>query len=148
MTDTLTSEQRRRCMSNVRNKNTGIEMQLRRALWKAGMRYRVNFKLPGKPDIAFPKRKIVIFIDGCFWHGCPIHGSIPKTNTGFWEAKIKGNIERDRSITTQLATDDWVVIRVWEHEIKKCVDAVVENIIENLRFKTDSKASSYPSDKV
>lgn len=97
------------------------------------MRYRVNFKLPGKPDIAFPKRKIAIFIDGCFWHGSPIHGSTPKTNTDFWEAKIKGNIERDQLITTQLTTDGWMVIRIWEHEIKKCLDTVVENIIQTLR---------------
>jgi DNA mismatch endonuclease (patch repair protein) len=133
MTDTLTPEQRRRCMSSVRNKNTGLEMQLRRALWKAGLRYSVNFKLPGKPDIAFPKRKIAIFIDGCFWHGCSIHGSIPKTNTDFWAAKIKGNIERDRRITDQLTTDGWTVIRVWEHEIKKCLDTIVEKIIQTLR---------------
>lgn len=134
MADTLTSEQRRRCMSSVRSKNTAIEMQLRRALWKAGLRYRVNFRLPGKPDIVFPKRKIAVFIDGCFWHGCPIHGSVPKTNANFWEAKIKGNIERDQRITAQLTTDGWLVIRIWEHEIKKCLDAIVENIIQILRI--------------
>lgn len=133
MIDTLTSEQRRRCMSNVRNKNTGLEMKLRRALWKAGLRYRVNFKLPGKPDIAFPKRKIAIFIDGCFWHGCPVHSTTPKTNVDFWEAKIKDNIERDRRITAQLTIDGWMVIRIWEHEIQKCLDTIVENIIKTLR---------------
>ena len=133
MTDTLTSEQRQHCMSSVRNKNTGLEMQLRRALWKAGLRYRVNSKLLGRPDIVFPKKKLAIFVDGCFWHGCPIHGTIPKTNTDFWEAKIKGNIERDRQITTQLTINGWIVIRIWEHEIKKCLDAIVENIIKTLR---------------
>lgn len=134
MADTLTSKQRRRCMSNVRNKDTGLEMKLRRALWKAGLRYRINVNLPGKPDIAFPKRKIAIFIDGCFWHGCPVHGTIPKTNVDFWEAKIKGNIERDRQITSQLTEMGWLVIRVWGHEIKKCLDTVVLNIIETLHI--------------
>lgn len=135
MIDTLTSEQRRRCMSNVRNKNTGLEMQLRRALWKAGMRYRVNFKLPGKPDIVFPKRKVAIFIDGCFWHGCPIHGTNPETNAEFWKTKIKVNIERDIRVTSQLTDMGWLVIRVWGHEIKECLDVVIKNITEFMQSR-------------
>jgi DNA mismatch endonuclease (patch repair protein) len=132
MIDTLTTEQRRRCMSSVRNKNTGLEMKLRRALWKAGLRYRVNFKLPGKPDIVFPKRKLAIFIDGCFWHGCPIHGTSPETNTEFWKTKIKINIERDLRVTSQLKDMGWLVIRVWGHEVKECLDLVIKNITETL----------------
>jgi len=132
MIDTLTIEQRRRCMSSVRNKNTGLEMKLRRALWKAGLRYRVNFKLLGKPDIVFPKRKLAIFIDGCFWHGCPIHGTSPETNAEFWKTKIKVNIERDLQVTSQLKNMGWLVIRVWGHEIKECLDVVIKNITESL----------------
>lgn len=132
MADTLTPEQRRRCMSNVRNKNTGLEMKLRRALWKTGLRYRVNSKLPGKPDIVFPKRKLAVFVDGCFWHGCPIHGTKPETNTGFWQTKIKMNMERDLRVTSQLSDLGWTVIRVWEHEIKKSLAVVVQNITESL----------------
>ncbi len=132
MIDTLTIEQRRRCMSSVRNKNTGLEIKLRRALWKAGLRYRVNFKLPGKPDIVFPKRKLAIFIDGCFWHGCPIHGTSPETHAEFWKTKIKVNIERDLQVTSQLKNMGWLVIRVWGHEIKECLDGVIKNIIESL----------------
>jgi len=132
MIDTLTIEQRRRCMSSVRNKNTGLEMKLRRALWKAGLRYRVNFKLLGKPDIVFPKRKLAIFIDGCFWHGCPIHGTSPETHAEFWKTKIKANIERDLQVTSQLKNMGWLVIRVWGHEIKECLDVVIKNITESL----------------
>ncbi len=135
MVDTLTLEQRRKCMSSVRNKNTCIEIKLRRSLWKAGLRYRVNFKLFGKPDIVFPKKKLAIFIDGCFWHGCPIHGTNPVTNADFWEKKIKGNIERDRKVTSQLIDMGWLVIRVWEHEIKEYLDKVTERIIEQAKSK-------------
>ncbi|MGZ5011026.1 MAG: very short patch repair endonuclease [Methylobacter sp.] len=132
MADTLTPEQRRRCMSNVRNKNTGLEMKLRRALWKTGLRYRVNSKQPGKPDIVFPKRKLAVFVDGCFWHGCPIHGTKPETNAEFWQTKIKVNRERDLRVTSQLTDLGWTVIRVWEHEIKECLAVVIQNITEAL----------------
>ncbi|MGZ5031033.1 MAG: very short patch repair endonuclease [Methylobacter sp.] len=132
MADTLTPEQRRRCMSNVRNKNTGLEMKLRRALWKTGLRYRVNSKLPGKPDIVFPKRKLAVFVDGCFWHGCPIHGTKPETNAEFWQTKIKVNMVRDLRVTSQLTDLGWTVIRVWEHEIKECLAVVIQNITESL----------------
>lgn len=125
-------------MSSVRNKNTGLEMKLRRALWKTGLRYRVDFKLPGKPDIVFPKRKTVIFIDGCFWHGCPLHGTKPKTNTAFWKTKIKANIERDTQVTLQLNEMGWLVIRVWGHEIKKCLDVVVKNITDSLNSRDEN----------
>jgi len=132
MADTLTPEQRRRCMSNVRNQNTGLEMKLRRALWKTGLRYRVNSKLPGKPDIVFPKRKLAVFVDGCFWHGCTIHGTKPETNAEFCQTKIKVNMERDLRITSQLTDLGWTVIRVWEHEIKECLAVVIQNITESL----------------
>lgn len=132
MADTLTPEQRWRCMSNVRNKNTGLEMKLRRALWKAGLRYRVKSKLPGKPDIVFPKRKLAVFVDGCFWHGCLIHGTKPETNAEFWQTKIKVNMERDLRVTSQLTDMGWTVIRVWEHEIKECLAVVIQNITESL----------------
>lgn len=138
MTDTLTPEQRRHCMSSVRNKNTGLEMKLRRALWKTGLRYRVHFKLPGKPDIVFPNRKTVIFIDGCFWHGCPVHSTNPKTNTAFWKTKIKANIERDHQVTLQLNEMGWLVIRVWGHEIKECLDIVVKNITDSLNSRDEN----------
>lgn len=131
--DVMTVEQRSRCMSNIKGKNTKPELQLRKALWARGLRYRVNAALIGRPDIVFPRQKLAIFVDGCFWHGCPIHGTNPVTNADFWENKIKGNIERDRRVTSQLTKLGWAVIRVWEHEIKECLDKVINNIIELLR---------------
>jgi DNA mismatch endonuclease, patch repair protein len=75
----------------------------------------------GKPDFVFPKQKIALFVDGCFWHGCPQHGTMPsqaKNNRPFWEKKLAGNVERDAHITRQLRKMGWKVIRVWEHELK------------------------------
>jgi DNA mismatch endonuclease (patch repair protein) len=131
--DVMTSEQRSRCMSNIKGKNTKPELRLRKALWAKGLRYRLHATMIGRPDVIFPRQRLAIFVDGCFWHGCPIHGTNPVTNSDFWEIKIKGNIERDRRITTQLTIDGWMVIRVWEHEIKECPDKVTDKIINLLR---------------
>ena len=131
--DVMTPEQRSRCMSNIKGKNTKPELQLRKALWARGLRYRVHAALIGRPDIVFPRQRLAIYVDGCFWHGCPIHGTNPVTNADFWENKIKGNIERDRQVTSQLTKLGWIVIRIWGHEIKECLDKVISNIIELLK---------------
>ena len=108
-------------MSHNRAKNTGPELKLRHALWHLGFRYRVNDKrLPGSPDIVFPKYSTVIFVHGCFWHGhkdCK-NASIPKTNTDFWTAKITRNQERDQKVWRELEAKGWNVIIVWECELK------------------------------
>lgn len=135
--DVMTSEQRSRCMSNIKGKNTKPELKLRKALWSKGYRYRLHASLLGRPDIIFPRQKLAIFVDGCFWHGCPVHGTSPKTNAEFWENKIKGNVERDRKITGQLTSDGWMVMRFWEHEINKNLDNIVENIIETLHTPSE-----------
>lgn len=80
--------------------------------------WRRNYPLPGKPDFVFPKRKIVVFVDGCFWHGCPLHGTIPKTNQAFWDKKLTRNIERDKEVNKILSEKGWRVIRFWQHELK------------------------------
>ena len=115
MTDVLTPEQRRRCMSRVKNKNTELELHLRKALWAEGIRYRLQTDLPGKPDFLFVRPKLVVFVDGCFWHGCPTHGQLPKTNMDFWANKIKKNIERDLHVNALLEERGWRVIRCWQH---------------------------------
>lgn len=118
-TDVMTPEQRSRCMSRIKGRNTGPEMVLRKALWAEGFRYRVNYtKVPGRPDMAFPGKRVALFVDGCFWHGCPIHGVSPKNNAEFWRKKIQGTIDRDKRVTAALEALGWTVIRVWEHEIK------------------------------
>lgn len=128
MVDTLTAEQRKRCMSRVKGENTAPEVKLRKALWRKGMRYRLGYKLKGKPDIVFVTARVVVFVDGCFWHGCPIHGSIPETNRGFWKNKIERNIKRDREVSEELTELGWCVIRIWTHELKNDTNTVVEMI--------------------
>lgn len=128
MADVLTAEQRSYCMSQIRGRDTKPEVSLRKALWAAGLRYRLNFKLPGKPDIVFPRSKVAVFVDGCFWHGCPIHGTRPATNVKFWRKKIESNIRRDQEVNHRLNELGWSVMRIWEHEIKDNLDDVVKRI--------------------
>ena len=100
--------------------DTSPEMELRRVLWHAGLRYRVQYKVPGLPrrkvDIAFPGRKIAVQVDGCFWHGCPEHGRAPRRNSEWWQWKIARNQARDRDTDHRLTDLGWTVIHVWEHE--------------------------------
>ena len=131
MTDVLTREQRANNMSKIRGKNTGPEVKLRKLLWSAGIRgYRIHYSLPGKPDIVFTKTKVAIFIDGCFWHKCPICFQEPETRKEFWMKKIQSNIDRDQKVNTQLKDMGWTVLRFWEHEIKKNPSAVIDTIRE------------------
>jgi DNA mismatch endonuclease (patch repair protein) len=131
--DVLTPEQRKRCMSRVRNKNTDIELTFRKALWTAGFRYRLNYKLIGKPDLVFVGKNLAVFVDGCYWHGCPQHGQIPKTNEAFWREKIERNMARDAAINDSLVTAGWQVLRFWEHDIKldlaQCLQKVKQTLI-------------------
>jgi len=95
MTDVLTQAQRKYNMSRIRAKNTGPEVRLRKMLFAAGVRgYRIYYKLPGKPDIVFIKKKVAIFVDGCFWHKCPICFQEPETRKEFWMKKIQSNVDR------------------------------------------------------
>ena len=120
--DSMTPEQRSRCMAAVKGKDTKPEMIVRKYLFSRGLRYRLHDKkLPGSPDIILKKYKTVIFIDGCFWHGhegCR-YFKMPKSNEFFWEQKIRRNKARDISTDYVLQTKGWRVIRIWECEIKK-----------------------------
>lgn len=122
MADTMTPEQRSRCMAAIRGKDTKPEMTVRRYLFSRGLRYRVQVrKLPGNPDIVLPKYKTVIFVDGCFWHGhegCK-YFRMPKSNVEFWENKINRNIARDIRNRGELTALGWRVIRIWECDIRK-----------------------------
>ena len=133
MTDVLTPEQRRKNMSRIHGKNTSPELKLRKMLWEAGIRgYRVHYKLPGKPDIVFTRKKTAVFVDGCFWHKCPVCFRPPATNAEFWNEKLQKNVERDLRVTQELETLGWVVLRFWEHEIKKTPEEVVKRIRDAL----------------
>ena len=135
MSDKLTKERRSWNMSRIKGKDTEIEVAVRKQLFSYGYRYRKNDKnLPGKPDIVFPKYKTVIFVHGCFWHlhsDCKI-ARIPKSNTDFWIDKLKRNVEKDKSNKQKLEDMGWKVITVWECEIKKDLDSVVNMIIGEL----------------
>ncbi|MEE8342211.1 MAG: very short patch repair endonuclease [Gammaproteobacteria bacterium] len=137
MADNLTPKQRKHCMSQVHGRNTKPEIKLRGALWRAGLRYRLKSKLPGKPDIVFVSARVVVFVDGCFWHGCPVHGSIPATNKRFWKKKLKSNVERDREVTERLVELDWLVLRFWTHELKEDADRVLRDIKRAVLRRTD-----------
>lgn len=135
MADRLTPEQRHKCMSSVRNKNTKPELTLRKALWQKGFRYRVNVKtLPGKPDIVFAKYKTVIFCDGAFWHGYDWENKKKeiKSNKSFWHDKIEKNMERDVRITKELSDTGWKVLRFWDFQIKKELDNCIGIILSTL----------------
>lgn len=105
-------------MSRIRSRDTVPELLLRKAVWALGLRYRVCVRLPGRPDIVFPRQKLVVFVDGCFWHGCPLHYVRPKSNTSYWSPKIEANIARDRRQEAALEEEGWHVLRLWEHEIE------------------------------
>lgn len=121
MADTMTPEQRSRCMAAIKGKDTKPEMVVRRFLFSKGLRYRVNNrKLRGTPDIVLKRYKTVVFIDGCFWHGhegCKYY-RLPKSNVDFWRHKIARNIARDYAYNVVLRLAGWRVIRIWECEIK------------------------------
>lgn len=120
--DVHTSEQRHRNMSAVKSKDTKPEILVRKGLHAAGYRFRLHVKdLPGNPDIVLPKYKIVIFVNGCFWHrhpGCK-YASTPASNADFWKAKFEANIARDKRNYTQLEKLGWKVIVIWECEIRQ-----------------------------
>lgn len=107
-------------MSSQKSRNTRVEVELRRALHAAGLRYRVHRRpLPTirrEADIVFGPARVAVFVDGCFWHGCPEHATWPKNNSGFWQQKIERNRERDRDTNLKLLEAGWLAIRVWEHE--------------------------------
>jgi len=121
MADTMTPEQRSRCMAAIKGKDTKPELIVRKYLFSRGLRFRIQVsELPGKPDIVLPKYKTVIFVNGCFWHGhegCK-YFRLPKSNVKFWEEKIERNVARDKESMQSLLDSGWNVIRVWECELR------------------------------
>jgi DNA mismatch endonuclease (patch repair protein) len=108
-------------MRGISRKDTRPERALRSELHGQGLRFRVDYRVPlagraPRPDIVFTRRHVAVFVDGCFWHGCPQHGQAPKQNPSYWQPKIARNVERDREHDASLAASGWTVIRVWEHE--------------------------------
>lgn len=117
-------------MRSNKGKNTKPELVFRKALRDNGMSgYRIHWKIPGKPDVAYPGRKIAVFVNGCFWHRCPYCNlSLPKSNVEFWKNKFDRNVERDGRNTRILEEDGWTVLTFWECEVKKDLPGTVERL--------------------
>jgi len=131
-----TTKQRSKIMSKIRGKNTKPELMFRKALWRKGVRYRVNSKqLPGKPDVSIKKYKLAIFVDGEYWHGYNWDERKPKlkTNRNFWIPKIERNMQRDEEVNQQLNALGFTVFRFWEHEIKKDLNTCINDIMVYLQ---------------
>jgi len=125
------SEAVRHNMQANRSRDTGPEMAVRHLLFADGLRYRVSYHpLPDNKrmtvDIAFPGARVVVLIDGCFWHGCPDHYQVPRTHTDYWEGKIDGNIARDRRTDEALQSAGWDVLRFWTHEAPSLITNTIE----------------------
>ena len=107
-------------MSRLERRNNTPELLLRRELHAMGLRYRVHLAVPGNRrrsiDIAFTRARLAVFVDGCFWHACPDHGTSPRTNSDWWQWKLERNVARDRDTDHLLAAAGWTVLRIWEHE--------------------------------
>ena len=118
-------------MRSNKSKNTKPELRFRKGLWNEGIRgYRLHWKkAPGKPDLAFPGKKIAIFVNGCFWHRCPkCNLSLPKNNADFWKAKFERNVQRDKEKLSALEHENWTVLVIWECELKQDLNAQIERV--------------------
>ena len=136
-------------MARVRGADTGPEMALRRALWQAGLRYRVRPDIPGRPDLAFVGCRIEVFVDGCFWRGCEGHYKAPATNATFWSEKIARNRKRDREVEAALAKLGWTVLRYWEHEVEHDLASVIGRIrSEIVRLREDGARTRYKTSAI
>jgi len=142
MPDNLTPEQRSFCMSRIKGKDTGLEMRVRSALHRRGLRFRKHVKdLPGKPDVVFRKARVAVFVDGDFWHGYRFPSWEDKVSD-FWKKKINKNRERDIANHRKLRRMDWTVIRLWQHELEEDFDACIDRILEAVRGRKDKTNSN------
>jgi DNA mismatch endonuclease (patch repair protein) len=129
--DRMSKEKRSKVMASIRSEDTRPEMELRRSLWERGLRYRVHYGKE-KVDIAFPSKKVAVFVDGCFWHGCPEHSHQPKSNDGYWRPKLQKNKERDLAKEGRLEAEGWTVVRLWEHELSD-ISSAAQKVMQALR---------------
>ncbi|NKX92688.1 very short patch repair endonuclease [Sanguibacter hominis ATCC BAA-789] len=127
-------------MSIARRRDTAPELALRRQLHALGLRYRVTYPVPGQRrrtiDVAFTRVRLAIFVDGCFWHGCPEHGTRPRSNSAWWQQKLAANTARDRDTDRVLIEAGWTVLRFWEHTDPTEVARVVLRTLEDLRDRS------------
>jgi len=136
-------------MSRARRRDTAPEVALRRELHARGLRYRVAYPVPGQRrrtiDIAFTRTKVAVFVDGCFWHGCPEHGTKPRSNSSWWQEKFAANAARDADTDRTLIELGWQVVRVWEHDANRNAADLVE---ECVRKRSSALASVGTSSRI
>lgn len=139
-------------MARQPRRDTLAEMLLRRELHRLGLRYRVDAPIPGMPrrraDLTFRGARLQVFVDGCFWHGCPEHGTAPKSNSAWWAAKLARNILRDRETDEFLEETGWAVVRVWEHDdlaeaVARIVHAVTSTRLQAKLAATELRATAW-----
>lgn len=139
MADTTSPKRRSEIMSHIRSKDTSIELMVRRRLFSLGYRYRVNYKaLPGKPDIVFTKKKVAIFIHGCYWHGHDCrsrYAHTSKSNQAYWGPKIQRTKQRDQEHIAQIEGLGWTVVVLWECQLKREFDASICSLLKILRSR-------------
>lgn len=126
MADFLTKQQRSALMSSIRGRhNRTTEIVFVSMLRRTGLKgWRRHYPVAGRPDFAFPKARVAVFIDGCFWHGCRWHSRMPTSNTPFWQKKFAANKSRDRMVVATLRAKGWRAIRIWEHQLKDPVRVI------------------------
>jgi DNA mismatch endonuclease (patch repair protein) len=121
-------------MARIGGRNTSPELAVRKLLWREGLRYQLHQRIEGaRPDLVFPRARVAVFIDGCFWHGCPDHYVRPRSREAFWAEKLKTNIERDRAQTVRLEAQGWMILRFWEHDVARRPAEVAAEVIEAVR---------------
>lgn len=135
-------------MRSNRRRDTRPELEVRRLLHAKGLRYRVDYApdrghLRNRADVVFTRARVAVFVDGCYWHGCPEHHRMPKANRGYWSAKVERNAERDRRVTAMLGASGWTVLRFWEHEpAAEVADAVAIEV--RARAPVDRRTADGP----
>jgi DNA mismatch endonuclease (patch repair protein) len=135
-------------MAVQHRRDTSPELAVRRLLHAAGLRYRVAYPVPGLPrrtiDIAFRRARLAVFVDGCFWHGCPEHGTAPSANPDWWKTKIGTNQQRDAHTTRHLESQGWTVLRLWEHEPPDAAAARIFGLLDRRAPTQGSQVTSTP----
>lgn len=129
----MDSQTRSRIMAAIPSRDTSCERMLRKALWSLGVKgWRIRSNLPGHPDVWFPRRKVAVFIDGCFWHKCPTCFRPPRQRLEYWGPKLDRNVARDQEVNETLANAGWHVLRFWEHEVRRDPVQCAQRVREKL----------------
>lgn len=135
--DNLTKQQRRKNMQNIRSTNTKAELCVARELRRRKIYFAQNVKsIIGKPDFVVRRKKIAVFVDSDFWHGHPKRCIMPKSNRSYWDQKIKRNKERDREVSRKLIKNGWIVLRVWEHDLRHNFNRELNKILNKIQIAT------------